>query len=276
VTAVPVGRRTLRPRLRPAWVWRLRQVSGLVFVLWFIVAIPLTVVGLLIEPRWVGWFVMVWFLILVAFMLAVRADDARLRRAWAEVVSQLGWHASASERDLAERWPFPPFSADPDPEVLNVTTGRHRGREFWTGRFTYVVRRRRLGFDFLELEVDRPLPPLQVLPRSLAPLAAPGGLSLPLDLTEPGLAESYGLFHGREEFALAVFHQRTLDVLRQVQPFGFACEGRRFVAVLPSYRKPGSALAQLDAACDLLDLVPENVWQAGEQWAETRPADSGH
>jgi hypothetical protein len=124
--------------------------------------------------------------------------------------------------------------------------------------------------------VDRPLPPLQVLPHSLAPLAAPGGLSLPLDLTEPGLADSYGLFHGREEFALAVLHPRTLEVLRQVPPFGFACEGRRFVAVLPSYRKPVSALAQLDAACDLLDLVPENIWQAGEQWAETRPADSGH
>jgi hypothetical protein len=41
--------------------------------------------------------------------------------------------------------------------------------------------------------------------------------------------------------------------------------------VLPAYRKSGIALAQLDAACDLLDLIPENVWQAGEQWAETRP-----
>jgi hypothetical protein len=271
VTAAPVRRRTLRPRLRPAWVWRLRQVSGLVFVLWFIVAIPLTVAGLLIEPRWVGWFVVVWFVVLVAFILAVRLADARLRRSWAEVVSELGWHTSTTEPDLAERWPFPPFSTDPDPEVLDVTTGRHRGREFWTGRFTYVVRRRQLGFDFLELEVDRPLPPLQVLPRSLAPLAAPGGLALPLDLTESGLAERYGLFHGREELAMAVYHERTLDALRQVPPFGFACEGRRFVAVLPAYRKSGSALAQLDAACDLLDLIPENVWQAGEQWAETRP-----
>jgi hypothetical protein len=246
-------------------------VSGLVFVVWFTVAIPLIVAGLLIEPRWVGWVVVAWFFVLVAFMLAVRLANMRLRRGWAEVVSQLGWHASATEPKLVERWPFPPFSTDPDPAVLEVTTGRHRGREFWTGRFTYAVRRRRLGFDFLELEVDRPLPPLQVLPRSLAPLVAPGGLSLPLDLAEPGLAERYGLFHGREELALAVLHERALEVLRQVPPFGFACEVRRFVAVLPAYRNPGIALAQLDAACDLLDLIPENVWQAGEQWAETRP-----
>lgn len=256
-------------RLRPDWAWQLRQGSALVFVLWFVVAIPLVLFGLLLEPRWVGWMVLGWFLVLVVFTLANRLADVRLRRDWENVVEQLGWHLNAVDESLLERWPFPPFNADPRAEVVDITAGRHRGREFWTGRFRHKVRRRQLGFDFLDLHVDRPLPPLQVLPGSLAPIAAAS--LLPVQLTVDGLPGSYQLFNGREELALEALHPRTVEALAQVPLFGFSCEGRRFVAILPAYRDSSTALAQLDAACDLLDLMPEHVWQAGEQWAATRP-----
>jgi hypothetical protein len=272
LTTAPVSRRTLRPRLRPAVAWQLRQGSALVYVLWFAVAVPLVIVGLLIEPRWVGWLVLAWFLVLAAFTLAMRLSDGRLRKGWSDVVKQLGWHFSASEPALLDRWPFPPFDADPGAEVFDVTAGRHRGRELWTGRFRHRVRRRQLGFEFLDLEVDRPLPPMQVLPASLAPLAAAS--LLPLKLSVDGLADGYCLFNGREDLALEVFHPRAVEALAQVPPFGFSCEGRRFVAVLPAYRDSSTALAQLDAACDLLDLMPEHIWQAGEQWAATRPSEA--
>ena len=36
-------------------------------------------VGLLLEPRWVGWFVLGWFLVLVIFTLAMRMADGRQR-----------------------------------------------------------------------------------------------------------------------------------------------------------------------------------------------------
>jgi hypothetical protein len=269
LTAAPVSRHTLR--LRPDWVWQLRQGSALVFVLWFAVAVPLVVIGLLVEPRWVGWMMLGWFLVLVAFTVATRLSDTRMRRDWENVVGQMGWHLHAVEPAVLERWPFPPFDVDPGAEAFDVTLGRHRGREFWTGRFRHKVGRRQLGFDFLDLEVERPLPPLQVLPASLAAVAAAS--LLPLKLTVDGLPESYRLFNGREDLGQEVFHPRAVEALAEVPPFGFSCEGRRFVAVLPAFRDSRTALAHLDAACDLLDLIPEHVWQAGEQWAATRPLD---
>lgn len=268
MTAAPVSRNLGWSRLRPDWVWQLRQGSSLVFVLWFAVAIPLVLFGLLVEPRWVGWMVLAWFLVLVVFTLMSRLADVRLRRGWEDVVEQMGWHLNAVDQTLLERWPFPPFNADSGAQVVDVTAGRHRGRGFWTGRFRHKVRRRQLGFDFLDLEVERPLPPLQVLPASLAPVAAAS--LLPLKLSVDGLPAAYLLFNGREELAMEALHPRTVDALAQVPPFGFSCEGRRFVVILPAYRDSGTALAQLDAACDLLDLMPEHVWQAGEQWAATK------
>ena len=270
MTSAPASRRTLRPRLRPALVWQLRQGSTLVYLLWFAVAVPLAIAGLLLEPRWVGWMVLGWFLVLIGFTLGSRFAEARERQAWSDVIRQLGWQFSASDPAVLERWPFPPFDADPAAEAFDITTGRHRGRQLTTGRFQHRVRRRRLGFDFLDLEVERPLPPMQVLPSSLAPVAAASLLPLPLHI--PELAEDYCLFNGREDLALEVLHPQALEALAQVPPFGFSCEGRRFVAVLPAYRNSGTALAQLDAACDLLDLMPEHIWQAGEQWAATRPS----
>ena len=247
--------------------WQLRQGSALVYVIWFAVAVPLAIVGLLLEPRWVGWFVFGWFLVLLLFTLAMRLAEGRQRKSWEDTAAQLGWRIWASEPKLLQRWPFPPFNADPNAEVVEVTTGRHRGREFWTGRFRHKVRRRALGFDFLDLQVDRPLPPLQVLPAALAPVAAAS--LLPLNLTVDGLPGRYSLFNGREDHAEAVLHPRAVEALAQVPPFGFSCEGRRFVAILPAYRDPTTALAQLDAACDLLDLMPEQLWREGEQWAAT-------
>ncbi|MFF0340198.1 hypothetical protein [Kribbella sp. NPDC004875] len=267
MTAAPVSRRLTGPRLRPDLAWQFHQGSAIVYVIWFAVAVPLAVVGLLLEPRWVGWMVLAWFLVLVGFTVALRIGDSRRRRSWVDAAGQLGWRISASGDELLDRWPFPPFDADPDAEVLDVTSGRHRGREFRTGRFQHKVRRRLLGFDFLDLHVERPLPPLQVLPAGLAPVAAAS--FLPLKLTVDGLPTQYQLFNGHEEHALAVLHPRAVEALAEVPAFGFSCEGRRFVAILPAYRDATTALAQLDAACDLLDLMPEQVWRAGEQWAAT-------
>lgn len=270
MTAGPVRGRTVRARLSPVWIWRVRQLSGALFVLWFAVAVPLTVGAFLVDPRWVGWVVVAWFLSLIVFMVAVRLADARLRRAWRDIATRLGWHYTAADPELVERWPFPPFTLDPAPKVLDVTSGHYRGREFRAGTFQYVVGRRQLGFDFLDLEVDRPLPPLQVVPKSLTVLAAPGRQAADLHLDEGEGLDGYRLLHGHAELAHAVLHSRAAEVLKDVPPFGFTCEGRRFVALLAGYRRPSTALAQLDAACDLLDLMPEEVWQAGEQWAETR------
>ncbi|WP_432942457.1 hypothetical protein ACQPXM_35865 [Kribbella sp. CA-253562] len=262
------ARRAEGLRLRPDWAWQLRQGSALVYVLWFLVAVPLVVVGLLVEPRWVGWLVLGWFLVLVGLTAAFRITEARQRRGWSDMARQLGWQVSAGDPDLLDRWPFPPFDVDPAAEVYDVTIGRHRGRELIAGRFRHKVRRRQLGFDFLELEIERPLPPMQLLPTSLAPVAAAS--LVPLKLTVTGLPEKYCLFNGREDLALEVLHRRAVDVLAQVPPFGFSCEGRRFVAIFPAYREPAVVLAHLDAACDLLALIPEHVWQTGEQWLATR------
>ncbi|MFI5690427.1 hypothetical protein ACIA58_01190 [Kribbella sp. NPDC051586] len=267
MTAAQVRAYLPAPRLRADLAWQLHQGAAVVYVIWFAVAVPLAIVGLLLEPRWVGWFVLAWFLVLVGFTLALRVADGRRRRSWTDAAEQMGWRISATGADLRDRWPFPPFNSDPKAEVVDVTTGRHRGREFWTGRFRHKVRRRELGFDFLDLQVDRPLPPLQVLPAGLAPVAAAS--LLPLPLTIDGLPAQYRLFNGREDHAMAILHPRAVEALAGVPPFGFSCEGKRFVAILPAYRDSVTALAQLDAVCDVLDLMPEQVWREGEQWAAT-------
>lgn len=266
MTAAPAARRVAR--LRPDWAWQLHQGAAIVYVIWFAVAVPLAIVGLLLEPRWVGWMVLAWFLVLLGCTLGLRIADNRRRRAWAAAAGQLGWRVSASGAELLDRWPFPPFNSDPRAEVVDVTTGRHRGRELWTGRFRHKAGRRELGFDFLDLQVDRPLPPLQVLPAELAPVAAAS--LLPLRFTVDGLPARWQLFNGREDHALAILHPRAVEALADVPPFGFSCEGRRFVAIFPAYRDATAALAQLDAACDLLDLMPEQLWRAGEQWAASQ------
>jgi hypothetical protein len=268
LTAAPVARPPAGPRLRADLAWQLHQGAAIVYVIWFVVAVPLAIAGLLLEPRWVGWVVLAWFVVLVGFTLVLRIGDGRRRREWVEAAGQLGWRISASGDELLDRWPFPPFDVDAKADVVDVTSGRHRGREFWTGRFRHKVRRRELGFDFLDLQVDRPLPPLQVLPAGLAPVAAAS--LLPLPIVVDGLTTQYRLYNGREDHAAAVLHPRAVEVLAAVPPFGFSCEGRRFVAILPAYRDSTTALAQLDAACDLLDLMPEQIWRAGEQWAASR------
>jgi hypothetical protein len=254
--------------LRPALAWQLRQGSVLVYVIWFAVAVPLVIVGLLVEPRWVGWIMLAWFAVLLVFTLAMRRADGRLQKSWARAARELGWRISAAGPEVTERWPFPPFDADPQAEVAEVTTGRHRGREFVAGEFRHRVRRRNLGFDFLDLQIDRPLPPLQVLPAGLGSVAAAS--LLPLRLEVAGLPGRYDLFNGREDHAQALLHPGAVEVLTAVAPFGFSCEGRRFVAIFPAYRDTTTALAQLDAACDLLDLMPEQLWREGEQWAATK------
>ncbi len=66
-------------------------------MIWFVVAVPLVIFGLLLEPRWVGWMVLGWFLVLIGFTLAMRWSGTRLRRAWADIAGQLGWQLSAVE-----------------------------------------------------------------------------------------------------------------------------------------------------------------------------------
>ncbi|GAA0603198.1 hypothetical protein [Kribbella sandramycini] len=68
--------------MKPALTWQLRQGSALVYVIWFAVAVPLVIAGLLLEPRWVGWLMVGWFLVLLGFTLAMRISEGRQRKAW--------------------------------------------------------------------------------------------------------------------------------------------------------------------------------------------------
>jgi hypothetical protein len=101
------ARRAEGSRLRPDWAWQLRQGSALVYVLWFLVAVPLVVVGLLVEPRWVGWLVVGWFLVLVVLTAAFRISEARQRRGWADMARQLGWQVSAGRSRRSTSTPRP-------------------------------------------------------------------------------------------------------------------------------------------------------------------------
>ena len=127
MTAAQVTRRVVGPRLRPDLAWQLRQGSALVYVIWFAVAVPLVIVGLLLEPRWVGWLVLAWFLVLVGFTLLLRIRTAGgARRGPMPPDSSAGgsarpgrscWSVGRSHRS----------TLDPKAEVVDVTTGQPSG-----------------------------------------------------------------------------------------------------------------------------------------------------
>jgi hypothetical protein len=151
--------------------------------------------------------------------------------------------------------------------VTDVTTGRHRGREFWSGRFHHKVRRRDLGFDSSTCTWIGPCRRCRCCRRRW--LRSRRRACCRSTWRSTGFLGATACTTVAEDHAQAVLHPRAAEALAQVPPFGFSCEGRRFVAILPAYRDPTTALAQLDAACDLLDLMPEQLWREGEQWAAT-------
>ena len=262
----------VRPVWQPGGTWRFRQVSCLVLVLWLglgLVGIPVVVA--VFAPDAALWAFPLWLLGLVAFPLTINFFAGKLRRAWLQEVAKRGWAFAPKAPELQARWPFMPFSADPEPEIVDVTSGVHRGRRFWLGQYRFGLGKQKVGFDFIDLEIDRPLPPMQIAPESLTGLVAPGLRPLDLHLESAEFNDRYRLVRGEPATAHAVLHPRVMAAMLAVQPFGFVTQGERFVALMPGYRKPETILAQLDAASDILDLMPEHVWRAGESEAGSIP-----
>jgi hypothetical protein len=252
---------------RPDWTWRLRQSSCLVLVIWFGGLIPLFLVAAIFVGEGAAGAVFgAWVLSLVLFVSVVSVLDGRQKREWSRIADQRGWKVSSSAPELAGRWMFPPFSRAIDPDVVDVTTGRHRGRAFRTGMFRYSLGRTRPGFCFIELAIDRPLPPMQVAPESLTGLLAPGIRPLDLHLENADFNNRYRLVRGEPSLVHAVLNPRVMEAMLTVQPFGFVAHGEHFLLLAPGYRRPRTVLDQLDVGCDLLDLMPEHVWDAGADW----------
>lgn len=239
--------------------------------LWIGGSVPVGLLLIVFAPDAMGWAWTVWLLGMFAFPMTLHFFDTRLRRAWRPEVARRGWTFAPTAPELQARWPFMPFTADPEPEIVDVTSGVHRGRRFWLGRFRFGPGKHKIAFDFIDLEIDRPLPAMQIAPESLTGLVAPGLRPLDLHLESAEFNERYRLVRGEPAIAHAVLHPRVMAAMLAVQPFGFVTHGNRFVALMQCYRKPATILAQLDAACDILELMPEHVWQAGESGAGSIP-----
>lgn len=239
--------------------------------LWIGLALPASILLIAFAPDAMVWALAVWLLGLIAFPKTLHFFDTRLRRAWRQVAAGRGWTFAPKAPELQARWPFMPFTADPEPEIVDVTSGVHRGRRFWLGRFRFGPGKHKIAFDFIDLEIERPLPSMQIAPESLTGLVAPGLRPADLHLESAEFNDRYRLVHGEPSVVHAVLHPRVMAVLLAVQPFGFVTHGDRFVALMPSFRKPETILAQLDAACDILDLMPEHIWRAGESGATPIP-----
>ncbi|MFC0628749.1 hypothetical protein [Kribbella deserti] len=249
--------------------------SCLIAVLWIGVGLVVALLLMYIE-RGLGLLALgIWFVGLVAFPVTIGLIDKRLQTAWRAEVTRRGWFFAPQAPELQARWPFMPFSADPEPEIVDVTSGVHRGRRFWLGRFRFGLGDTKVAFDFIDLEIQRPLPPMQVAPESLTGLVAPGIRPLDLHLESAEFNARYRLVRGEPAVVHAVLHPRVMAVLLGVQPFGFVTERDRFVAVMPSFRTPETILAQLDAACEIIELMPEHIWRAGESWVTAQAVTQG-
>lgn len=257
------GRRGL---WRPDWTWRVRQASCAILVVWFAGVVVLGAVAAVVKNKTGGFALLGWFLVLMLIGLVISVLDGRLRREWRRTAEQRGWTVVAAAPELAGRWRFAPFDASPNPEVLEVTSGQHRGRAFRTGMFWYRVGKTRIGFSFTELETGRALPPMQVAPESLTGLLAPGLRPLDLHLENADFNARYRLVRGEPRLVHAVLNPRVMESMLSVQPFGFVAHGEHFLLLGPGYRRARTVLDQLDAGCDLLELVPEHVWDAGADW----------
>lgn len=251
---------------RPDWTWRLRQASCALFVVWFGGVIPLAVVSALIDRRLVGWVIGIWFLVLLTFVAVMSLIASRLSREWHRVAASRGWQMVPSAPELVERWPFRPFAVGAKTEVVDVVIGRHRDRDFYAGLFQYVLDGTRLGFCFVDIEISRPLPPMQIAPESLTGLVAPSVRPMDLHLENAEFNRRFRLVRGQRDLVHAVLNPRAMQVMLTVQPFGFVTHGDRFVLLTPGYKRPQTVIEQLDAACDVIELIPEHVWDEGASW----------
>lgn len=181
---------------QPGGTWRFRQVSCLVLVVWIGIGLPAAILVGVFAPDGAVWVLPVWLLGLIAFPLTIDLFDKRLRRAWRPEVARRGWTFAPTAPELKARWPFMPFTADPEPEIVDVTSGVHRGRRFWLGRFRFGVGDTKVAFDFIDLEIDRPLPAMQIAPESLTGLVAPGLRPLDLHLESAEFNDRYRLDRG--------------------------------------------------------------------------------
>jgi hypothetical protein len=238
-----------------------RQASCLLFLVVFLGVIPLVaIVAIRYGAAAAGVVFGCWLGVLALFAGAMSLVDRRLRREWDAVVARRGWSVSGDRPDLAERWPFPPFDDKTGVRIHDVTEGTHRGRRFWTGRFEFEIGSIRPHFCFVDLEIDRPLPPMWVAPESLIRRLAPALAPIDLHLENREFNERYRMLRGDRALVHAVLNPRAMQAMLSVQPFGWVSEGERFVLLTPGYRRAGTVVAQMDAGCDVLDLIPEHVW----------------
>jgi hypothetical protein len=251
---------------RPDWTWRIRQASCLLFVVWFGGVVPLAGIAFLIDRKLVGWVVGGWFLTLLVFVIVMAWLDTRLTREWHRVAARRGWKMVQSWPELAERWPFRPFDIGAEVEVIDVATGTHRDRVFYAGLFRYLVGGTRLGFCFVDIQIDRPLPPMQIAPESLTGLVAPSLRPMDLHLENEEFNRRFRLYRGQRDLVHAVLNPRAMQAMLTVQPFGFVTHGDRFVLLTPGYKRPQTVIEQLDIGIDVIELIPEHIWDEGASW----------
>lgn len=250
---------------RPDWTWRLRRLTCGLLIAWFVSVIPLCLIAAILYGETAVAVVFgCWIAVLVLFAAGMRLLDVRLRRRWRRVAEQRGWTVRASDPDLARRWPFPPFSGHSGTEVLHVTEGSHRGRRFRTGLFRYRIGQQWFGFCFIDLEIDRPLPPMLVSTELLVNRVAPGLLPMDLHLESGVFNDRFRILRGDRDTVHSVLNPRAMEAMLSVQPFGWVSHGERFVLLAPDYRRPETILGQLDAGCDLIELIPAHVWSRAD------------
>ncbi|WP_225978301.1 DUF3137 domain-containing protein [Gandjariella thermophila] len=203
------------------------------------------------------------------------AEKAALGRLQEEAARR-GW--TFAERDdryvdvyhaqvqLTERNPLQPLTPLPRASAArDVVTGTHRGRPFLAASFTVHHRHEQITQRCIWVRTPAPRPPLTVRRVGRAQRTVDAALGQYPSIGDPAFDERFEVSTGDERFARAVLNPRMTNfLLNEDRQFrGFALLGDQLEVLDPvsDHRDPAELIPALDLRCDILDLIPADVWK---------------
>ena len=255
---------------------RERPFSGLILAL--VAAIAAPVIGAF-APVWasypvggeggdpIGWgfaiFVSVgmWsFIVLLAYYFY--AQSKRANRA----ASRLGW--KRADTGLWRSIDGMPFNAPGGTVVSSIISGTWGSRRAQSMALSPSKRQIPPIFASAEvMELPRPLPRMEIAPRSRHVLAGPSGGD-DLEVESADFNESFRVSTWDREYAHAILHPRMLERLLRPDALGLSLTicGDRVVAWTSPPADLDGVEARLDLLSDVADLIPaiaDDLWSTG-------------
>ncbi|WP_370290336.1 hypothetical protein [Nocardioides sp.] len=201
----------------------------------------------------------------VPVLIVVGLRNAKKRResiaAWAR---DREWEYRPSDHALVDRFQGAPFGRGSGRRATNVVLGRYLGRDFTAFDYHWTTGSgddsTSHGATVLALHLGVHAPELAVGPTTTLRRWVDGLTGRDIEIGDPAFDQAFTVHSSSPEFARDVLLSEVRDVMRAFPTLSWRITGDSILAVRPG----GAAIAlleqQLQAMSDLLDRIPQHVW----------------